>query len=68
MEKMTERDEFYYGKGYADGRKELGRELLEEIYADDDLVWYCSCNDANSAICRIEDFIKGMAGVDYGSE
>jgi hypothetical protein len=28
-EKMTERDQFYYGKGYADGKKELSQSVCD---------------------------------------
>ena len=31
---MSERDEFYYGKGYADGRKEIAKMLIKRFDPD----------------------------------
>jgi hypothetical protein len=33
-EKMTERDQFYYGKGYADGKKELSQSVCDILRHD----------------------------------
>lgn len=58
--KMTERDEFYYGKGYEDGRKELAKMMIKRFDPDRPPI----SEDAYYYKDEILEIIKEMAGVD----
>lgn len=59
----TERDSFYYGKGYNAGRKELVNELMsklsEEVDADIDDEWYAG---RDCGIGMAMNIIESMSG------
>jgi hypothetical protein len=62
-EKMTEREQFYYGKGYADGRIAFLKEIMKGIYEIDD----CLYNDDyasgyNTAVNKVIDVVNKVAG------
>lgn len=61
----TERDNFYYGKGYKDGRKELVDELMsklsEEADGGIDDEWYAG---RDCGIDRAMDIVESMTGDD----
>jgi hypothetical protein len=72
-EKMTERDQFYYGKGYADGKKELSQSVCDILR--NELYDYAINNglisnfDAGyeAGIKRAMKILRGQAGVDDGT-
>ena len=61
----TERDSFYYGQGYKDGRKEMVDELMgklsEEVDGDIDDEWYAG---RDCGIDRAMDIVESMTGDD----
>lgn len=62
-EKMTEREKFYYDKGYSDGRIAIIEEIMKGIYEVDD----CLYNDDyasgyNTAIANVIDVIDKVVG------
>lgn len=57
-ERMTEREQFYYGKGYADGKKELVQSvcdsLSEEFYGyDSENDYYAGFDDGIKRAMRL---------------
>ena len=61
-EKMTEREQFYYGKGYLEGRIAFLAEIMKGIYEIDDCLYDDDyANGYNSAINKV-------AGVKNGRE
>lgn len=58
-EKMTEREQFYYGKGYAKGRIDLLIEINEELKEIDD---NCS-NEYKAGVNRVVYILNKVAGV-----
>lgn len=65
-EKMTEREQFYYGKGYVQGKIDFAKELAERIgcietcYGDD------YDNGVDYAVCEALQIINEMVGDSNG--
>jgi hypothetical protein len=61
-EKMTEREQFYYGKGYVQGKIDFAKDAMEKIgcietcYGDD------YDNGVNYAVCEALRIINEMVG------
>lgn len=67
MEKITEREQFYYGKGYSDGRIAFLKEIMDDVYEIDDCLYNDDyANGYNSAISKVIDVINKMAGESDG--
>jgi hypothetical protein len=67
--KMTEREQFYYGKGYADGRIAFLKEIMKDIYEIDDCLYDDDyANGFNAAINKVIDAVNKAAGVKNGRE
>ncbi len=67
--KMTEREMFYYGKGYADGRIALLKKIMKDIYEIDDCLYDDDyANGYNTAINKVIDVINKVAGGSDGRE
>jgi hypothetical protein len=65
--KMTERELFYYGKGYADGRIAFLKEIMKDIYEIDDCLYDDDyANGFNAAINKVIDAVNKAAGVKNG--
>ena len=61
-EKMTEREQFYYGKGYAQGKNDFVEEIMKGIYEIDDCLYdddYAS--GYNTAISKVIDVVNKVA-------
>jgi hypothetical protein len=66
-EKMTEREQFYYGKGYADGRIAFLEEIMKGIYEIDDCLYNDDYeNGYNTAVNKVIDVVNKAAGVKNG--
>ena len=66
-EKMTEREQFYYGKGYADGRIAFLEEIMKGIYEIDDCLYNDDyANGYNAAINKVIDVVNKVAGDSEG--
>ena len=67
--KMTEREQFYYGKGYADGRIAFLKEIMKDIYEIDDCLYDDDyATGYNTAISKVIDVINKVAGDSDGRE
>ena len=67
-EKMTEREQFYYGKGYVQGKIDFAKEVMERIGC----IETC-CNEeydmgVDWAVCEALKIINEMVGVSDGRE
>jgi hypothetical protein len=68
-EKMTEREQFYYDKGYTDGKMALLKEINKGIYEMDDCLYdddYAS--GYNTALDNVVDVIGKIVGDSNGRE
>lgn len=58
-EKMTKREQFYYDKGYVDGRKAFMEEVTKATYEIDDCLYNDDyANGYNSAIAKVVDVLN----------
>jgi hypothetical protein len=62
--KMSEREQFYYGKGYVKGRIDLLIEINEELKEIDDNY----SNEYKSGVNRVLYILNKVAGVKNGRE
>lgn len=68
-EQMTEREQFYYGKGYADGRIALLKEINEELETVDEYLYGDDwSNGYNTAIDNVINVINKVVGDSDGRE
>jgi len=68
-EKMTEREQFYYGKGYVDGRIDALQEIMKGVYEIDDCLYNDDyANGFNTAVSKVIDVINNVAGESDGRE
>jgi hypothetical protein len=63
-QKMTEREQFYYGKGYAKGRIDLLIEINEELKEIDDNY----SNEYKAGVNRVIYILNKVAGVKDGKK
>jgi hypothetical protein len=67
--KMTEREQFYYGKGFSEGRIAFLAEIMKGIYEIDDCLYDDDyANGYNTALNNVIDVINKAAGVKNGRE
>lgn len=68
-EQMTEQEQFYYGKGYADGRMALLKEINEELETVDEYLYGDDWSKGyNTAIDNVINVINKVAGDSDGRE
>ena len=68
-EKMTEREQFYYDKGYSEGRIAFLEEIMKGIYEIDDCLYNDDyANGYNTAINKVIDAVNKAAGGSDGRE